>query len=297
MNQLEGQLQVIHLQPGIYAFDVTDGPIVIASNAKPESIWIEGNGTAIVRPVTGSQGASALANASLFDIRAGARVRMSSMLFRGFDVTPLRVTGGTLTLANCTFEHNTASAIIAESDGDVSLTQVSFDSNSAVSQSSHHGGALRVVNSSAWLVDCAFRDNSAVHGGAIHVEGTSSVDISRAQFLENRAQQGGAINIASGRVKFNRVSVRCATVGCRDATGWRDRTVFVDANDTRVQRGRTMHIEPAATVTYEGEPRLFAPAGTWLRALIRPDQPNLMTLRRHCGTRANDSRFACKLSR
>ena len=135
-----------------------------------------------------------------------------------------QILGVPFAMTDCTFEHNSASAIVAES-GDLTLNRVSFESNIAPSLDPRYlGGALRLLNSRAWLSASSFRDNFAFHGGAIHVDGASNVRLETTSFDENRAYQGDAINVAGGRVDLNRVGVRCVTASCRDATGVRYRT-------------------------------------------------------------------------
>jgi hypothetical protein len=125
----------------------------------------------------------------------------------------LLMTGGSLTLSNCTFSDNWASGdggAVYLADGSLESADCTFHANGAglenrVGNSRGTGGALRSDGKSQMtLARCTFDDNFAgLQGGALDNDG-GSVTLTWCRFLQNQAGTagGGAIWNSAGRLNL-----------------------------------------------------------------------------------------------
>ena len=92
-------------------------------------------------------------------------------------------------LTKSTFTYKFMGYIRSES-GVISVTRSTFTNNFVLEY-----GCLSTYNAVVDISDSIFQDNSAIYGGALYLEASSSVLIDNVIFLNNYARYGGAIYI------------------------------------------------------------------------------------------------------
>ncbi len=179
----------------VISFDVT-GIITLSSELK-----IENNGLTILGPGAEQLAISGNNTCSVFFINTGESVDISGLsivsgnagLSNGGGIFNI---GSNLTVTNCTFSSNTATAGggIYNPNSSATLTNCTFSSNNA----SEWGGAIFTSQSESILTNCTFSSNTAPdYGGGIY-NVASNLTITKCSFSSNKAASGGGIyNVAS----------------------------------------------------------------------------------------------------
>ena len=150
--------------------------------------------------------------------------------------------GPELYMENCTFLHNSGSALLLNA-GTIRIKASAFSDNG--SPAVQGGGAIRAIHGHLFIDGSAFRRNVAWNGGAIHADGAVEGWVMNCIFSNNSAVNlGGAINLEGGD--------------------------FVVGNQTniygnRAAAGRSLYLSINASASYV----LPAPAGHWIANTIR----------------------------
>ena len=122
---------------------------------------------------------------------------------RGLTVQgPFAVSGGSLTIDECSFEgihSSTDGGALALTGGQVTVRSTNFFGNRAVG----NGGAVSVAGGEAIFDDCRMEGNSATSdGGALHVRNGTVVLRARTLITRNTATEGKSIFVVDGRVDY-----------------------------------------------------------------------------------------------
>jgi predicted outer membrane repeat protein len=152
-------------------------------------VWIEAAPGSIIRPETQAQPVLTLGLGS-------PRVHISNVRLLG----RVTVEGAVLQLEDCSIEaaggggssgrrlSTSGDRGLAIDGGTVVLTRITLRG--------HTGGAISVHAASLILIDCNIMNNHAQSGGALMVDGDSTVRVERSNFTSNSATtNGGAIKV------------------------------------------------------------------------------------------------------
>ena len=148
-------------------------------------------------------GSGAAGAFSLFTVRAGGAVVLSSLHITSFGDSAISAENGSaVALSQVVLAHNSAGGVAS---GEARRRRALLSSSSG-GAADGCGGAIRLVGASAVLSGCSFESNEATRGGALCALNGSTVVIDDGSVLDaNRAAHGGAI-FASGSGTTIRVS-------------------------------------------------------------------------------------------
>jgi predicted outer membrane repeat protein len=107
---------------------------------------------------------------------------------------------GSSILVRVVFEGNSAGdcGALAVGDGPTTLVGCTFSGNTATSDESY-GGAVYAWSAELTCVGTVFLENSASHGGAIYLDGSSAATVTQCTFAGNEAEFGGGIAYIQSR--------------------------------------------------------------------------------------------------
>ena len=110
------------------------------------------------------------------------------------------VSGGVLTVRNCTLSDHHGAGAVHVSGGEVAIEDSLLANNSAPGGIGSGGGALLVTSGSVALRRCVASGNAAAEGGALRVAGNATrVHVEESHLHTNTANvSGGAVHVAEG---------------------------------------------------------------------------------------------------
>ena len=116
-------------------------------------------------------------------------------------------TNNAVTLSRGLYEYKNGGGVIYSCGGEAVIKNCNFTANTAEATPNYfftkYNGALSLINTSAHIGGCIFKDNVGIYGGAIFLESCDAA-IDSCEFKSNDATYGGAIYFSDGVISIER---------------------------------------------------------------------------------------------
>ena len=104
----------------------------------------------------------------------------------------IELNGGTATISNCTFDHQSGSGAISSSGGSANISNCSFTNGNG--QSGGGGGAINLNTGNVTITGCTFSHNTGgSQAGGVFYWRNGALTISQSTFTDNSTSYGGVV--------------------------------------------------------------------------------------------------------